>query len=240
MTTEVIPKCDICGEPDGPGKSDWNGETGNHVSCEADEIVCRHCGSNDLASIEKSIDWQRVTFVKTDDGIEVKDDSWGDMIGDRTSETIGAVCIRCYAEEYDELDAAPGEEPQTAAMTRLFVTRSEFDATHPMKRWTVQRTRIGLPLTFVIQGPPDPLDYSLLYWSNDQGWVDRASADRFPSMDRDVPDGGRWIPDTRASEEGEVEVEARTREQALEAGNEYGMVDGRYPWRSAAAEELSA
>lgn len=31
------PKCDICGEPDSyedGGFSDWNGETGNHQSCE--------------------------------------------------------------------------------------------------------------------------------------------------------------------------------------------------------------
>lgn len=28
------PRCDLCGEPDGPGEPDWNGETGNHKSCE--------------------------------------------------------------------------------------------------------------------------------------------------------------------------------------------------------------
>lgn len=31
---EVTPRCDICGQPDGPGEPDWNGETGNHRSCE--------------------------------------------------------------------------------------------------------------------------------------------------------------------------------------------------------------
>jgi hypothetical protein len=31
---EAVPTCDICGEQDGPGEPDWNGETGNHRSCE--------------------------------------------------------------------------------------------------------------------------------------------------------------------------------------------------------------
>jgi len=31
---EVEPTCEICGEPDGLGESDWNPETGNHESCE--------------------------------------------------------------------------------------------------------------------------------------------------------------------------------------------------------------
>jgi hypothetical protein len=31
---EVTPTCDYCGQPDGPGVPDWNGETGNHASCE--------------------------------------------------------------------------------------------------------------------------------------------------------------------------------------------------------------
>lgn len=28
------PKCDLCGQPEGEGEADWNGETGNHESCE--------------------------------------------------------------------------------------------------------------------------------------------------------------------------------------------------------------
>ena len=37
---EVTPTCDICGEPEDQdptngGEYDWNGETGNHQSCEA-------------------------------------------------------------------------------------------------------------------------------------------------------------------------------------------------------------
>ena len=35
------PKCDICGEPDGPGTPDWNGETGNHASCEHNDPTIR-------------------------------------------------------------------------------------------------------------------------------------------------------------------------------------------------------
>lgn len=36
LTIEVTPTCDICGRPDGAGVPDWNGETGNHLSCEID------------------------------------------------------------------------------------------------------------------------------------------------------------------------------------------------------------
>jgi hypothetical protein len=36
---EVEPTCDLCGEPDGPGEPDWNGETGNHLSCERDTFT---------------------------------------------------------------------------------------------------------------------------------------------------------------------------------------------------------
>jgi hypothetical protein len=32
---EIEPICDHCDEPDGPGEADWNGETGNHLTCEA-------------------------------------------------------------------------------------------------------------------------------------------------------------------------------------------------------------
>ena len=35
--SDPVPTCDICGQPDGPGEPDWNGETGNHASCEAAE-----------------------------------------------------------------------------------------------------------------------------------------------------------------------------------------------------------
>lgn len=38
---EAIPTCDICGDPEdqriGPFENDWNGETGNHKSCEEEE-----------------------------------------------------------------------------------------------------------------------------------------------------------------------------------------------------------
>lgn len=30
------PRCDLCGAPEGDGEADWNGETGNHLSCEAE------------------------------------------------------------------------------------------------------------------------------------------------------------------------------------------------------------
>ena len=38
----------------------------------------------------------------------------------------------------------------------------------------------------------DPLDGEPLYWANDQGWVDRASADTYPDRAGNLPDGGRW------------------------------------------------
>lgn len=41
MGDEPEPTCDICGEPEdhevGWFEYDWNGETGNHLSCEARE-----------------------------------------------------------------------------------------------------------------------------------------------------------------------------------------------------------
>jgi len=33
---ETVPTCDICGEEDPEGGFDWNGETGCHLSCEAE------------------------------------------------------------------------------------------------------------------------------------------------------------------------------------------------------------
>lgn len=39
---EVEPRCDLCGEPEdheiGFFGYDWNGETGNHLSCEQKEV----------------------------------------------------------------------------------------------------------------------------------------------------------------------------------------------------------
>lgn len=45
---EVTPRCDICNWPENhEGESDWNGETGNHVSCE-ENIVARLIAQRDL------------------------------------------------------------------------------------------------------------------------------------------------------------------------------------------------
>lgn len=33
----VVPVCDICDEPEGEGEADWNGETGNHETCESEQ-----------------------------------------------------------------------------------------------------------------------------------------------------------------------------------------------------------
>ena len=43
-TDETVPTCDLCGEPweDGGEGEDWNGDTGNHVSCEAHEKLHAH------------------------------------------------------------------------------------------------------------------------------------------------------------------------------------------------------
>lgn len=41
---------------------------------------------------------------------------------------------------------------------------------------------------FVIAGPLDPFDDERLYWSNDDGWVDRTSATVFDDTDGNVPD----------------------------------------------------
>ena len=35
----IIPRCDYCGEPDAGNPPDWNGETGNHRSCEPKPAV---------------------------------------------------------------------------------------------------------------------------------------------------------------------------------------------------------
>lgn len=43
-----------------------------------------------------------------------------------------------------------------------------------------------------VAGPLDPLDGEQLYWSNNQGWVDRASADVFIKGTGDLPDEGQW------------------------------------------------
>lgn len=44
--SEIEPRCDICGEPDLVGEAEdghwltpnWNGETGNHETCEASSV----------------------------------------------------------------------------------------------------------------------------------------------------------------------------------------------------------
>lgn len=43
---EKEPRCDICGEPDGPGAPDWNPETGNHSTCEITESEQRVLDGN--------------------------------------------------------------------------------------------------------------------------------------------------------------------------------------------------
>ncbi|MGV0985068.1 MAG: hypothetical protein ACOYB2_10965 [Limnohabitans sp.] len=200
-----------------------------------DDAVCRECGHDELASIERSVDWQRVVYVKGEEGFEVDSESWGDIVGDSTSETIGVACIGCDATTYEEEEGATG-----TAIERAIVTRADFEATHPVLRWRVSRQRlIGNSTWMIASDTPDPLDGDRLYWSNDQGWVDRASADRFVRTDRDLPDGGCWVfGDPPPHEDGEIEVMARTRREALEKGHEYGMIDGKYPWRAASAEEI--
>ena len=31
---DIVPVCDLCGDPQWNASDDWNGETGNHLSCE--------------------------------------------------------------------------------------------------------------------------------------------------------------------------------------------------------------
>lgn len=38
---EFPPTCDLCGKQDGPGEPDWNGETGNHVTCEREAAYAK-------------------------------------------------------------------------------------------------------------------------------------------------------------------------------------------------------
>jgi len=49
--------------------------------------------------------------------------------------------------------------------------------------------------TYVVAGPVDPLDGDRLFWANDQGWVDYASADVFPDMSGNLPIEGFWCCD---------------------------------------------
>lgn len=51
----VIPRCDICGNPQLRVGDDWNGETGNHVSCE-DRIKAR------LEYLRGEIDEERISY----------------------------------------------------------------------------------------------------------------------------------------------------------------------------------
>jgi len=48
---------------------------------------------------------------------------------------------------------------------------------------------------WVIAGPTDPLDGERLYWSNEDGWVDRASASTYSAPSDILPDEAvGWMP----------------------------------------------
>lgn len=64
--------------------------------------VCRHCGSDQLATVEEAVSWRWVDFVRFTDGEGVTrwttGDDWGDDVGDEVAETVGVACTDCYAE----------------------------------------------------------------------------------------------------------------------------------------------
>jgi len=72
---------------------------------------------------------------------------------------------------------------------------------------------------FIVAGPLDSLDDEVLYWSNDLGWVDRASATLFDSMDGGLP----------IDAEGWVEVTFRDLAEAAVARGELGTFDYALP-----------
>jgi hypothetical protein len=49
----------------------------------------------------------------------------------------------------------------------------------------------GVQTDWVIAGPIDP-DDGQHYWSNTDGWVDRANTTVFDDQEANLPDGGRW------------------------------------------------
>lgn len=101
--------------------------------------VCRHCGNDELHSIEKQISWQRVNWICHPEIGWVTGEEWGDTVGDSSSDSVGIACGYCYAEE---ADFSGGGKWDAGA---LIVTREEYEATHPVLTWIVNVERLVRP-----------------------------------------------------------------------------------------------
>jgi len=100
--------------------------------------VCRVCGSEELRSIERLIEWRIVDFVPLPHGLGWgPGDDWQDSQGDADSISVGIVCGDCYTET-----AAPDYAPDGAWNSRTLVTtRAAYNRTHALRSWWVDVER---------------------------------------------------------------------------------------------------
>lgn len=99
------------------------------------EYVCRHCGGDDIRSVEVGIWWQPVTLDRGEDGKPEPVDYGSSDFPDGT--TIGVACGACYQELV--APAGPGYMPTDAPgsdFADLAITRDEWDAL-PERLWSV-------------------------------------------------------------------------------------------------------
>ena len=96
----IIPRCDYCGEPDAGNPPDWNGETGNHRSCEPKPAVTLPSLAN-LAARGMSTVREIADSIMGELDVEVYDSAlpqpWVDEIHRRTGQwpqEYGVVAIR--------------------------------------------------------------------------------------------------------------------------------------------------
>jgi hypothetical protein len=178
--------------------------------------VCRHCGSDELHAVERSVSWRYVDWQYspatparvTPDGYTVPatlagwytGEEWGDDVGDSDSTTVGIVCGACYAQVGDDDGSADFDAGE------LITTRGAYIRTHPVRRWRVKVRRIKTPGDPGYEwGPPDANGY-------------RTTIQARP----------RVAP---TYQHRTVTVEARDAREAIEKAGQSGKVDGRYPWR---------
>lgn len=113
---------------------------------ELNKPVCRHCGSEEIHSIERATSWRYVDWVyspgspdrEVDGGIVpgqrpgwYTGDDWGDDVGDADAESVGIACGGCYAEIWFE---------QGQSSKDLITTRGAYNRAHPVRRWKVTLT----------------------------------------------------------------------------------------------------
>jgi hypothetical protein len=133
-----------------------------------------------------------------------------DNIGDVPHDSNGEPIILLISEEQDDQEEGSVPEPVRTEIDRLHVYRDQIGwscymkhgderlTTERVPRATLEQIAGVAPEKFLIRATDERDDETNepLYWSNTDGWVDKASAARFTQHERDtvsLPIGGEWV-----------------------------------------------